>query len=93
MKIPPPLNTALKVGLYNAAAVLLTFLLGVKFQIDALGVVFMILTFPACLISYTHTTPTGFSERSFWFLSPLIWGAASFIIHAVIARRRRGRTT
>lgn len=93
MKMPPPLNTALKVGLYNAVAVLLVFLLGIKFELDSLGVVFMILTFPACLISYTYTTPTGGGERSFWFLSPLIWGAVAFIIHAVVARRRRSRAT
>lgn len=94
MKISPPLATALRAGLYNAAAVLLTMLIGVQFQLGVLMLLFLVLTFPACLIHYTVSTPDGGGiEVWLWFLSPLIWGGFAFGIHAfIIARRRRNNT-
>jgi hypothetical protein len=89
MKIYPPLVTALKVCLYNVAAVLVVLLLSIKFEIDFLWPLFIVLTFPAALISYSYTTPTGGGFVSFWFLNPLIWGAVAFVIHSAILRRRR----
>ena len=88
------MSTGLRVGLYNAAAVLLALLLAAVFSegkgtssSHAFFVIGRVLTFPAWLLRIQTTTATGGREIVFWFLSPLFWGAAGYMIHRLVRRR------
>jgi hypothetical protein len=106
MRISAPYASGLRVATYNAAGVLLVMLVGATlsekgdgFSFQAgflqgiLGILFLMLTFPANVLGFTPNLATGGVNYTFWLLNPVIWGVIAFAIRKFLTKHRERRNS